>query len=168
MEDTQINEEKQFVVEEVVATNRVAKVIKGGRHFSFSAIVVIGDKKGQVGIGQGKANEVVIAINKAKEDAHKNVFTVPIRQGTIPHEVLGKFCGSKVLMKPAAEGTGVIAGGPVRAILKAAGVENILTKSLGSNTKHNLVNATISCLKSLRSHDEVALLRNKTVTELLQ
>jgi small subunit ribosomal protein S5 len=168
MEDTQINEEKQFVVEEVVATNRVAKVIKGGRHFSFSAIVVIGDKKGQVGIGKGKANEVVIAINKAKEDAHKNVFTVPIRQGTIPHEVLGKFCGSKVLMKPAAEGTGVIAGGPVRAILKAAGVENILTKSLGSNTKHNLVNATISCLKSLRSHDEVALLRNKTVTELLQ
>lgn len=168
MEDTHINEEKQFVVEEVIATNRVAKVIKGGRHFSFSAIVVIGDKKGQVGIGKGKANEVVIAINKAKEDAHKNVFTVPIRQGTIPHEVLGKFCGSKVLMKPAAEGTGVIAGGPVRAILKAAGVENILTKSLGSNTKHNLVNATISCLKSLRSHDEVALLRNKTVTELLQ
>jgi len=168
MENNQLNEEKEFVAEEIVATNRVSKAVKGGRHISFSAIVVIGDKKGRVGVGTGKANEVAIAINKAKEDARKNVFSVPIQRGTIPHEILGKFGGSKVLMKPAAEGTGVIAGGPVRAILEAAGIENILAKSLGSNTKHNLVNATITCLKSLRSHEEVALLRKKSITELLQ
>ncbi|MGC9337460.1 MAG: 30S ribosomal protein S5 [Candidatus Cloacimonadia bacterium] len=168
MENNQLNEEKEFVAEEIVATNRVSKAVKGGRHISFSAIVVIGDKKGRVGVGTGKANEVAIAINKAKEDARKNVFSVPIRRGTIPHEILGKFGGSKVLMKPAAEGTGVIAGGPVRVILQAAGIENILAKSLGSNTKHNLVNATITCLKSLRSHEEVALLRKKSITELLQ
>lgn len=168
MENNQLNEEKEFVAEEIVATNRVSKAVKGGRHISFSAIVVIGDKKGRVGVGTGKANEVAIAINKAKEDARKNVFSVPIRRGTIPHEILGKFGGSKVLMKPAAEGTGVIAGGPVRVILQAAGIENILAKSLVSNTKHNLVNATITCLKSLRSHEEVALLRKKSITELLQ
>ncbi|HEX37892.1 MAG TPA: 30S ribosomal protein S5 [Candidatus Cloacimonetes bacterium] len=160
-------EEEEQLYEQVVDTNRVAKVIKGGRHFSFNATVVVGDKNGLVGVGMGKANEVIPAIIKAKDKAKKSMFSFPIRNGTIPHESIGKFAGSKVLLKPAAPGTGVIAGGPVRAILEAAGVENVLTKSLGSSTKHNMVKATVLALKALRSHEEVAKLRGKTVSELL-
>lgn len=161
------DEKEGLVFEQVVGTNRVSKVVKGGRHFSFNATVVIGDKNGTVGVGMGKANEVIPAINKAKEIAKKSTFKVPVRNGTIPHSITGKYCGSKVLLKPAAPGTGVIAGGPVRAILEATGVENVLTKSLGSNTTHNLVKATVVALKSLRSHEEVAKLRNKSIAELL-
>jgi len=160
-------EEEEQLYEQVVDTNRVAKVIKGGRHFSFNATVVVGDKNGKVGVGMGKANEVIPAINKAKDKAKKTLFEFPIRNGTIPHMIVGKFRGSKVLIKPAAPGTGVIAGGPVRAIFEAAGVENVLTKSLGSSTKHNMVKATVCALKALRSHEEVAKLRGKTISELL-
>lgn len=160
-------EEEEQLYEQVVDTNRVAKVIKGGRHFSFNATVVVGDKNGKVGVGMGKANEVIPAINKAKDKAKKTLFDFPIRNGTIPHMIVGKFRGSKVLIKPAAPGTGVIAGGPVRAIFEAAGVENVLTKSLGSSTKHNMVKATVCALKALRSHEEVAKLRGKTISELL-
>ncbi|MCK4338847.1 MAG: 30S ribosomal protein S5 [Candidatus Cloacimonetes bacterium] len=167
MNRSTVNDEEGFVFEQVVGTNRVAKVIKGGRHFSFNATVVIGDKKGTVGVGTGKANEVIPAINKAKEIAKKNTFKIPIRNGTIPHTITGKYCGSKVLLKPATPGTGVIAGGPVRAILEALGAENVLSKSLGSNTTNNLVKATIVALKSLRSHEEVAKLRNKSISQLL-
>ncbi|MDP8226214.1 MAG: 30S ribosomal protein S5 [Candidatus Celaenobacter polaris] len=160
-------DENELVYEQVVDTNRVSKVTKGGRHFSFNATVVVGDKNGKVGVGMGKANEVIPAINKAKDKARKSLFVFPIRNGTIPHMILGKFRGSKVLLKPAAPGTGVIAGGPVRAILEAAGVENVLTKSLGSSTKHNMVKATVRALQALRSHEEVAKLRGKTLSELL-
>ena len=167
MEKSIGNDEEGLVFEQVVDTNRVSKVVKGGRHFSFNVTVVVGNKKGTVGIGMGKANEIIPAINKAKEIAKKNTFPIPIRKGTIPHSITGKYCGSKVLLKPAAPGTGVIAGGPVRAILEASGVENVLSKSLGSSTKHNLVKATVSALKSLRSHEEVAKLRNKSIYQLL-
>jgi len=135
--------------------------------FSFNATVVVGDKNGKVGVGMGKANEVIPAINKAKDKARKSLIGFPIRNGTIPHMIVGKFRGSKVLLKPAAPGTGVIAGGPIRAIFEAAGVENVLTKSLGSSTKHNMVKATVRALQALRSHEEVAKLRGKTIAELV-
>ena len=167
MRNERRRDENELVYEQVVDTNRVSKVIKGGRHFSFNATVVVGDKNGKVGVGMGKANEVIPAINKAKDKARKSLFRFPIRNGTIPHMIIGKFRGSKVLLKPAAQGTGVIAGGPIRAILEAAGVENVLTKSLGSSTKHNMVKATVRALQALRSHEEVAKLRGKTVSELL-
>jgi len=167
MRNERRRDENELVYEQVVDTNRVSKVIKGGRHFSFNATVVVGDKNGKVGVGMGKANEVIPAINKAKDKARKSLFEFPIRNGTIPHMIVGKFRGSKVLLKPAAQGTGVIAGGPIRAILEAAGVENVLTKSLGSSTKHNMVKATVRALQALRSHEEVAKLRGKTVSELL-
>ena len=160
-------DENELIYEQVVDTNRVSKVIKGGRHFSFNATVVVGDKNGKVGVGMGKANEVIPAINKAKDKARKSLIGFPIRNGTIPHMIVGKFRGSKVLLKPAAPGTGVIAGGPIRAILEAAGVENVLTKSLGSSTKHNMVKATVRALQDLRSHEEVAKLRGKTIAELV-
>ncbi|MCL4129441.1 UNVERIFIED_CONTAM: hypothetical protein GTU68_004249 [Idotea baltica] len=152
--------------DKLVSLNRVAKVTKGGRTFSFSAIVVVGDGKGRVGQGLGKAREVSEAISKAVDDAKKNVIQVPIYKGTIPHEQKGKFGAGKVLIKPASDGTGVIAGGAMRAVLEIAGVQNVLGKSQGSSNPHNVVKATVDALRRLRSPMDVAKQRGLTMDKL--
>ncbi|GEL78051.1 30S ribosomal protein S5 [Tenuibacillus multivorans] len=164
---TVIDPNKLDLEERVVTVNRVAKVVKGGRNFRFTALVVVGDKNGHVGFGTGKAQEVPEAIRKAIEDGKKNLVRVPIIGTTIPHEINGEYGAGNILLKPAAEGTGVIAGGPVRAVLELAGVGDILSKSLGSNTPINMVRSTIQGLANLKTAEQVAKLRGKSVEELL-
>lgn len=153
--------------EKVVNINRVTKVVKGGRNFRFSALVVVGDENGHVGIGMAKAIEIPSAIKKAIQDAKKRMIEVPLSETTIPHEMVGEYGAGRVLIKPAAEGTGVIAGGPVRAVLELAGIKDIRTKSLGSNNPINVVNATVEALKALKKPENVAKIRGKSVDEIL-
>lgn len=161
------NTEERNLEERVVAINRVTKVVKGGRRFRFSALVVVGDGNGNVGMGTGKAQEVPAAIKKAVENAKKNLISVPIVNTTIPHLVTGVYGAGKVLLRPAPAGTGVIAGGPVRAVVELSGIKDIVSKSLGSNTPINIVRATIEGLKELRTAEQVAKIRGKEVSEIV-
>jgi small subunit ribosomal protein S5 len=161
-----INPDGLELKDQVISINRVTKVVKGGKNLSFAALVVVGDQHGIVGFGTGKAKEVPQAIRKAIESAKRNLMRVPLAGTTLPHPMLGKFGAGKVLLKPAVEGTGVIAGGPVRAVMNAVGVSNILTKCIGSNNPHNIIRATFDALKNMRSPEEVARLRGRTVEEL--
>ena len=153
--------------DKVVSISRVAKVVKGGRRFRFSAIVVVGDGQGKVGAGLGKAHEVPEAIRKAVEQAKKSMITIPILNSTIPYQVVGEFGSGRVLLKPASEGTGVIAGGPVRAVVEVAGIKNVLTKCMGSHNPHNAVKATMVALKMLAAPEDVAARRNRPLAEIL-
>ena len=154
------------LIERLVRLNRVAKVVKGGRRFSFSALVVVGDRNGTVGVGFGKANDVSEAIRKGQDKARKNVIRVPVKKTTLPHQVLGVFKGAKVLLKPASPGTGIIAGGPVRAVMDVCGIKDVLSKSLGSNNAMNIVKAVMNGLGSLMDARKIAAGRGKTVSEL--
>ena len=154
------------LVDRVVYINRVAKVVKGGRRFSFSALVVVGDQNGHLGAGLGKANEVPEAIRKGTEQAKKHLFKIPLDKHTIPHEVLGRFGAGEVLLKPASQGTGVIAGGAVRNLVEVAGIQDILTKCIGTSNPHNVIHATIAALQQLRSADEIVRSRGKTLESL--
>jgi small subunit ribosomal protein S5 len=160
--------EQQELIDKVVHINRVAKVVKGGRRFSFSAVVVVGDGNGRIGWGLGKANEVPEAIRKGIEHARKSMIEIPLVNKTIPYEVIGRFGASRVLLKPASEGTGVIAGAATRAVVETAGIKNILTKSLGSNNAHNLIKATFDGLLRLRSAEQISQKRGKKVAEILR
>ena len=160
-------QETRELKERVVEINRVAKVVKGGRRFSFTALVVIGDEVDRVGVGYGKAREVPLAISKAVDDAKKNMFTVPKHGTTITHEIIGEFDAARVLLRPASEGTGVIAGGGVRAVLELGGVKDILAKSLGTTNPINMLKATVNGLQSLRRPEDVAKIRGKTIAEVL-
>ncbi|MDD2496027.1 MAG: 30S ribosomal protein S5 [Tissierellia bacterium] len=167
MERGRIDASQLDLKEKVISINRVTKVVKGGRNFRFSCLVVVGDENGHVGVGMAKAIEIPDAIKKAIQDAKKNLIEVPLKDTTVTHEIIGRYGAGRVLVKPAKEGTGVIAGGPVRAVLELAGVRDVRTKCLGTNNPRNVVNATIEALKSLKKPEEVARIRGKSVEEIL-
>jgi small subunit ribosomal protein S5 len=160
------NDDQEFQ-DKVIDLNRVSKVVKGGRRFAFSALVVVGDGKGRVGMGKGKAREVPEAIRKATEHARRNLVSVPLDNGTIPHDVLGKFGAGLVMLRPAGAGTGVIAGSGIRAVMELAGVHNVITKCIGTNNPHNMLRATFNAIDQMRSAEEIARRRGKTVEEIL-
>ena len=167
MERGRIDASQLDLKEKVISINRVTKVVKGGRNFRFSVLVVVGDENGHVGVGMAKAIEIPDAIRKAIQDAKKRMIEVPLKDTTVTHEIIGRYGAGRVLIKPASEGTGIIAGGPVRAVLELAGIKDIRTKSLGSSNPRNVVNATIEALKSLKNPEDVAKVRGKSVEEIL-